>query len=304
MSRVPVIMLRAKVPDASIAKRKATPVTADDYVALLTGDCDVYRPDGQLLCMLRRGAMSIDVTETARAQLRHLAMKYGSDNRASYAGYATATHQQGSGKGQTRATDKDGKAVVVPSAIAGYFEPQGGRFRFCRETAFVANELKRWNDVVPLVEEAAHLFKRYLPKKYRIQKDFADACSDDFRIVGTPFSTITVNHNVAGTVHQDAGDLKTGFGLISCHRQGDYTGGHLVFPQYRVAVDLEDRDLILFNPHDWHGVTKLVPATCGAHPAQEAAFVEAERITVVYYFREKLSKCGSAAEELAKAKAL
>lgn len=294
MSRVPVIMLRARVPDSSIAKRKSTPVTEDDYVALLTGDCDVYRPDGQLLCMLRKGAMSREVTERAHGQLRHLATKYGSDNRASYAGYAIKSHITVTGKSQNRTVDANGKSVTVPSAIAGYFDPSG-RYRFCRETAFVANEVERWVDVLPLISEAGELFKEYLPKKWKIQNDYADGCSDDFRITGTPFSTITVNRNIAGTVHQDAGDLKTGFGLISCHRRGYYTGGHLVFPQYRVAVDLEDRDLILFNPHDWHGVTKL----SNAYDATNG-----ERITVVYYFREKLSKCGSAVEELAKAKAL
>ncbi len=303
MSRVPVIMLRAKVSDASIAKRKTTPITDDDYFTVLTGDCDVYRPDGQPLCLLRKGAISKSHTELARGHLSHLATKYGSDNRGSYAGYSTRQYATSTGKHQTRTTDSEGKNVTVPSAIAGYFEPQGGRFRFCRETAFVANEVERWNDVLPLVEEVAQLFKRHMPKKYRIQKDFADGCSDDFRIKDTPFSTITVNRNVAGTVHKDAGDLKTGFGLISCFRQGNYTGGLLTFPQYRVAVDLEDRDLIFFNPHDWHGVTKLVPEVCNEQPAFEARFIQPERITVVYYFREKISKCGTAAEELAKAKA-
>lgn len=293
--RVPVIQLRAKVPDVTIVARKATAVTPDDYVALLTGDCDVYRPDGQLLCMLRRAAISISNHDQARPQLRHLTKNYGSDNRASYAGYAVANHRTATGKSQTRATDADGKSVVVPSAIAGYFERQGGRFRFCRATAFVANEVERWDDVLPLVMEVGHLLKRYLPKRWKVQNDYAKGCSDDFRIHDTPFSTITVNRNIAGTVHQDAGDLKTGFGLISCHRQGDYIGGHLVFPQYRVAVDLEDRDLILFNPHDWHGVTGLEHAD----PDDEG-----ERITTVYYFRERLSQCGTAAEELARAKKL
>ena len=293
--RVPVIQLRARVSDADIVRRKATKVTSDDYVALLTGDCDVYRPDGELLCMLRRKAISVEWHEQARLQLRFMTKNYGSDNRISYAGYAVAKHNTITGKGQLRATDKSGKTIIVPSAIAGYFEPQGGRFRFCRATAFVANDLERWEDVLPLVNHVGSLFEQYLPKKWKIQSEYGMCCSDDFRIVGTPFSTITVNRNIAGTVHQDAGDLKTGFGLISCHRQGDYTGGHLVFPQYRVAVDLEDRDLILFNPHDWHGVTKLRHAD---------ADDEGERITVVYYFREKLVKCGSAEQELAKAKAL
>lgn len=289
---VPIIQLRARVPDKEIAERKATRVLPEDYVTVLTGGCDVYKPDGKPLCKLRKAAVSEDVADLARPHLRDLATNYGSDNRGAYAGLATKQIKTATGRYQTRTVDETGKSISVHSAIAGYFEPQGGRFQFCRMTAFVANEVEKWKEVLPLVHQVSDLYRANMASRFKVQLKYAEECSPDFRITGTPFSTITVNRNVAGSVHQDAGDLKEGFGVITCLRRGEYTGGLLCFPQYKVAADLEDRDMILFDPHEWHGVTDLV------HTGEE----EAERITVVYYFRRGLSKCGSAEDELEKVK--
>lgn len=291
--KVPVVQLRGKVPDAAMKTRKGTPIQPGDIALLLTNDCDVYRPDGKPLCKLRRAVVPVQVHEDARPHLLHLARKYKSDNRGAYGGFTVQSYRTRTGKTQTRTVDAAGKIASVESAVAGYFEPQGGRFPFCRMTQFPTDEPEKWQRVLPLIEAVAGLFEQHMPAHYRKQLEYAEQCADDFRIAGTPFSTITVNHNVAGAVHKDAGDLKDGFGMITCARQGSYTGGWLCFPQYKVAVDLQDRDLIFFNPHDWHGVTTLEHADPNA---------PGERITVVYYFREGLKVCGSAAEELAKVK--
>lgn len=49
-------------------------------------------------------------------------------------------------------------------------------------------------------------------------------------------------------------------------------------------------DLLFFNPHLHHGNTPYENAVEGY-----------ERVSLVYYFRERIVKCKSAAEELAKA---
>jgi hypothetical protein len=59
-------------------------------------------------------------------------------------------------------------------------------------------------------------------------------------------------------VHTDKGDLEEGFSTIACLRRGEYAGGQLVFPAYRVAVDMHDGDLILMDAHEWHGNVAIV----------------------------------------------
>lgn len=92
-------------------------------------------------------------------------------------------------------------------------------------------------------------------------------------------------------VHTDKGDYKDGFGVIVVLRRGQYRGAHLVFPEWGVSADLQHGDVLFFNSHDWHGVT----------PFRDLAS-DAIRISLVFYFREKMVKCGNGAAELENAK--
>jgi len=283
-----IIQLRTRVPEELIKARVGARVVDDDIGIELRGDCDVYAASGALVCKLRRGAIGQETSDRAYPHLAHLASRYGSVNRGLYSGLPRVA-KIGSKVGMT--VNPDGSRATIKSSIGGYFEPQGGRFPYCRTTMFTSAEPGRWNEVLPLIREVGEHFARELPDRCKVQRDYAEKCSPYFRIVGTPFSTITVNQNIAGTIHQDKGDLKQGFGIITCHRRGAYTGGLLTFPQYRIAVDLRDRDLIYFDPHEWHGVTEM-----------QSADPDYSRVTVVYYFRAGMTKCGTPEEEVAKAK--
>jgi hypothetical protein len=59
---------------------------------------------------------------------------------------------------------------------------------------------------------------------------------------------------------------------------GDYTGGYLIFPELRIAVNVRPGDLLLVNNHEIiHGNTPIV-----------LNYPEAERISLVCYFRENM----------------
>jgi hypothetical protein len=64
---------------------------------------------------------------------------------------------------------------------------------------------------------------------------------------------------------------------------GNYTGGYLIAPEYRVAVNVRPGDLLLINNHEvMHGNTPIVLGDD-----------QAERISLVCYFREKMMELGS-----------
>ncbi len=143
--------------------------------------------------------------------------------------------------------------------------------------------------------------KRDVPERFAAQAREAAKTSPDWVIPGTPFSTITVNNSYPTGIHRDQGDLDAGFSTIAVFREGDFRGAKLVFPQYRVAVDLQDRDLILMDAHAWHGNTPLDPdpeRDMNGHLVGDPGF---ERISVVSYFRTKIAACGSPEEEADKA---
>jgi hypothetical protein len=132
--------------------------------------------------------------------------------------------------------------------------------------------------------------------RYEAQMAEIDRTHPDWVVPGTPFTTITVNNTYPTGVHTDKGDLDAGFSTIAVLRRGSYTGGRFVFPEFRVAVDLQDGDLILMDAHQWHGNTALVCA-CGDKRTSSCRACGAERISVVSYFRTAMTSCGSEEEE-------
>lgn len=287
----PSIQLRSRRGNAEALRGKM--LQESDVRVLLHNDADVYKPDGTPLIMLRRAAIPSSITEHAYPALHEL-RKQKTDNRGAYAG-ATRTHAQfedGSLSKNSRTRTPDGKRLLVASAVVGFYDRQGGRFPFCRQTAFTAKEVALWDTIVPMVEHVAGVFKDAHPSRYAAQMEACKACPD-YVIGKTPFTTLTVNNNVApSATHTDKGDFKGGLGVISVVRRGNYEGSWLVFPEYMVGVDLRDGDVLFFNSHDWHGVTPMFE--------QDET---AERISVVYYMRDRMADCLPPEQELARAQA-
>ncbi|HJV96471.1 MAG TPA: hypothetical protein VJ608_10565 [Albitalea sp.] len=202
-----------------------------------------------------------------------------------------------SGQDRTVAIKADGtrsntaKSAGVPSAIIGYFD-RYPRIPFCRQTAFNAQHTREFDELRPALEQLSSCFRASVSERYEAQMSQVQKTSPDFVIGGTPWTTITVNHNWSTCAHTDKGDLDEGFSCLAVLRQGAYRGGVLVFPAFRVGVDLLDGDLIMMDAHEVHGNTMLV---------DEGA---AERISMVLYYRTKMRECGSAVEELARAKTI
>lgn len=287
-----VVQLRTKIADSEVKKLIGKKCTNEDGALLADGDIDIYRPDGEPLFFLRRRWMPKEMCDHAYEALHHL-RTYVSDNRASYTGGFSKgiSRTGGAASASTRAFDENGQHIKSATAVIGYFDRQGGRFPFCRTTRFTATEVERWETVLPMVHRADELLKRLLPERHAAQKAACDRSHPSYIITGTAMSTVTVNNNAVAAVHSDKGDFADGFGVISCVRRGLYTGARLCFPQFRIGVDLEDGDTILFDAHALHGMTPM-----------EKLSEDAERITSVYYFREKIQNCGSPDEERENAK--
>jgi hypothetical protein len=154
----------------------------------------------------------------------------------------------------------------------------------------------------------ADLFAEYVPDRYRQQMSVVADTQPDWVIPGTPYTTITVNNTYPTGVHTDKGDLDKGFSCLAVLRRGNYHGGRLVFPQFRVAVDMQDGDMILMDAHEWHGNTAMYCTDCGerlfnyGHKCNVLNTIP-ERISIVAYYRTEMQKCGTYEEELAKGQA-
>jgi hypothetical protein len=135
----------------------------------------------------------------------------------------------------------------------------------------------------PFLQSLNKGFKELMPWRWTNQKAAADKVDPRYLVPDTVFTTITVNKSFRTAAHRDAGDLHEGLSNLLVVGSGEYTGGYLIFPEYRVAVNVRPGDLLLVNNHEIiHGNTPIVLNNDSA-----------ERISLVCYFREGMMEGGS-----------
>lgn len=283
------VRVRSRIPREELDAKVGKVVGDDAYNVLLTGPSRVFMPSGRLLCVYLPGAMR-GVTGPEHYEILHSLRK------------DVVTYNRGLASGSERVrvgTTQRSYAMGVSSGILGSFDPSG-TFKFCRLTAWTGKHLPQWQALQPVFQRVADAMREHVPDRYAAQMEEIDATHPDWVIPGTPFTTVTVNNTYPTGVHTDKGDLDKGFSTIFTMRRGTYSGGIFTFPEYRVAVDLKDDDLILMDAHQWHGNTPIVCA-CGERRTACCETCGAERISVVSYMRAAMTRCGSEAEETERA---
>jgi len=180
---------------------------------------------------------------------------------------------------------------LVPDqfGVIGYAD-RSARFPYCRLTAYSLNNHSDFLNAIPYIQTVDSVFAEYMPARYAAQRAAIEQTDPHFYISGTVFTTVTVNMSWQTAVHTDKGDYRPRFGVLTCIRKGKYSGGYLVLPKYGVGVDMRTGGILLVNVHEWHGNTKLYPH--GRY----------ERLSQVFYYREKMLECGTPQEELERAK--
>jgi hypothetical protein len=176
------------------------------------------------------------------------------------------------------------------SSIVGYMD-RYARTPYARPCSWNRDNAEEWRKVIPFVRSVAECYKKYAPEKWSVQRAHALQVPPEWVIADTPFSTITLNKNFSINYHQDAGDLAEGLGVMAHLSIGNYHGGELVLPRYRVAFKLKNRDVAMFDSHEVHGVVPL-----------GGGWGRFSRFTFVFYLREKLLRCGTAEHEINRGK--
>jgi len=275
--------------------------SAYDRLIGLDESIEGYRSDGTRLLVVARGVLGTSICEKAAHALDTL--QSPTYNRFTAAGRDPGGRtlrinrfvKNRAGRVRTR-TDMIPAYVVRnlrigDSGIVGYFDPSA-RWPFCRCAQWVRDRPEDWSKVIPLAQEVSKAFEQHVPERYAEQKRWIERTNPAWIIPGSVFTTITVNKNFRCATHIDKGDLKIGFSTLVVIRRGQYDGGHLILPKYRLAIAMTTGDLLLFDPHEYH--------TTSPFTGLKKRF---ERLSLVFYYRTKMEKCGSPEEELGRAKA-
>jgi len=173
-------------------------------------------------------------------------------------------------------------AKSVNSGVAGWYD-RYPRIPFLRATAYTRDNFDKFQMSFPFLHSLNKGFKELMPWRWTNQKAAADKVDPRYLVPDTVFTTITVNKSFRTAAHRDAGDLHEGLSNLLVVGSGEYTGGYLIFPEYRVAVNVRPGDILLVNNHEIiHGNTPIVLNNDSA-----------ERISLVCYFREGMMEGGS-----------
>lgn len=261
-------------------------VDEHNYDTLIDEDVKITKPDGSVLAVIRKRALPPQILADAWSVLKGYNVKTNNRGVAAGTGYVRQVLHNGT-VSKTNRTPPEG---VVNSGIIGYFE-RSVRFPYCRACAWNLQNPEKWALLLPMVQHVSSMFELDVPEKYQAQQAIVDATSKDFVIPGTVYTTLTVNKNFRTACHKDAGDLPEGISAMAVFREGQWAGANLVFPDFRVAARLDTGDVIFFDPHEFHGNTRIVPMS-----------EKYTRCSVVFYYREGIKHCGSHADELVRAK--
>ena len=169
---------------------------------------------------------------------------------------------------------KRARSNTVNSVAIGGFDksPQHP----CRLTFYTKKLIEEYPTVFPICEKICEIYHKEFPEYYNRQLDAYRDCPCDFVIPNSVFSTITLNHDFRTACHEDKGDFKKGLTCFAVKKCGEYTGGELCFPEYNLGVNVEEGDLLIFNPHIAH---------CNNDLNGQG------RMSMVFYLREKMSRC-------------
>lgn len=296
----PLLDLRVKswIPDVELKAKVGKILTPSDYNAVMTGPVRLWHPEGRLLAVYVPGALTAELAAAWPVLTR---IRQVTDNRGDAAGSERVR------RGDQART----RARRVTSTIVGAIDPgsagarTAGRIPVCRLTAWTGRNLDRWAELRPLAETIDSWLSAAAPNHHARMRAVAARTHPDWIIGSSVFTTLTVNNTYSTGVHVDRGDLDVGFSTLAVSRRGNLVGGLLTLPRYRVAFDLHDGDLLMFDAHEHHGNTPMMCLDCGtgAHLERPCAEHGTERISVVAYYRTKVEACGSEAEETAKAAA-
>lgn len=290
-----IIRLKTQMSPEEMKNVKGQMLIENSYDRLIEDDTTVYKPDGSLLLVFRKGIIPNNLCKAAYSVLRKINQAPTNRGIASLGQtIPSAVMRDGKSRSKTKHINyhllKMFDLTGSSSAVIGYMD-RYTRFPYCRKCAFNLDHPEDFAKCLPFIQAVSQAFQENVPDRYKAQLAMVKKTHPDFVIPGTVFTTVTVNKNWRTSVHKDAGDLPDGFGIISVLCAGQFSGGELVLPEYRVAFRAKSTDVVFYDVHSWHGNLPIIGFK-----------KQYERVSCVFYYRQNMYRCGSALAELERAK--
>ena len=202
--------------------------------------CDVFKESGDVLFKLRKNALPVAITKASFELLKSAA-----------------------GATRNRCLAAGPKEYVLSRPV-GITE--------AGITAWTRNNPLKWDACHDLMKHIDHVYRHLAPKNYWSQRR---AVKNQSSLVhGTAFSTVTVNRKFRTAIHTDSNNYADGLAVMTLLKGTHATGGKLLFPKYKLSVELCEGDVIVYDVSEYH---------CNSA-------VSGDRLSCVFYLRQGLCK--------------
>jgi len=182
------------------------------------------------------------------------------------------------------------KALPTKSSVFGALPRIALRNDFCRFSNKTIEEKQNFNKLFSFQDTLCKIYKEHLPELYEKDlKTARDLVDEDYRLTDTPYTTANINVNHAIKYHTDTGNIKGSFSNVLILKEF-CSGGELVLPEYKIALEQSDGALCIFKgQEEIHGVMPLKPYK-----------EEFYRASIVYYTLAQLKHCYPYKEEVSR----
>ena len=156
---------------------------------------------------------------------------------------------------------------------------------YCRVTDGTKQRFDKFLAERSYFHEVNELFKELMPNQWNfLKKIFIDNISDErFNLLGTVFTTITVNKDFQVAYHRDGNNCADACAAVTSINRGSYDGYDFIFPEFRLGFEIRTGDLLIGDNQKYiHGMTPMTNQT-----------KDAESIWFVFFSRERMAKAES-----------
>lgn len=188
---------------------------------------------------------------------------------------------------------------IAKSNVLGYIDLASrntGRTEKVNLCAYARDYPNRYNDCLPFITDIDEAFKEINAEQHENQYKMVN---DDYRMADTSFTTATVNYSWQSALHKDANNGKECYSCITVvkdsENKNDYTGGYLLFPEYRIGFNVDEGDLLISDTVDnYHCNSPLIPTSDEVHGKWNEQCIKnnwhLNRISIVCYIKKSCLK--------------
>jgi len=261
-------------------------INSIDNYTIYDRDCDIYdaTTDKLLAKFRKRAIIGAEAEEAQRAfglNIKSLANRK-KESRGAAAGTIDRAKLRQSVKGlfntkkyRTNFYKGDGTASgtsicnYAKSNVVGYIDTPArvGYKEKVNLAAYCRDYPEKYKKCIPLIVDLCRVFNQVDEELYEKQYNLLE---EQYRIKGTPFSTVTVNYSWQTAIHLDANNGKDCLACITVIKdpvnENNYTGGELLFPEYHIGFNVGVGDVLIADTvNNYHGNSPINPTNTEIH---------------------------------------